>query len=225
MFHHAGGSSLAFRGWEKLFPASWSVDIVDLPGRGLRSGEDLVFSMDRIVDEFVGRASDDGASIVLIGHSMGALIAYECARRLEVLDSERLALLAVSAFPPPPLDGRRAGSSQNLLSDEDLRNWVRSTGGSPSRLVDSDLAWRSFAPIFKADFAVVDSWTPGSYSASISAPIVVFGGHDDPLVREEHLLDWRSRTTRFVGCTMFPGDHFYLWDARVEIATMVSEIV
>src|SRR2546423_63419 len=37
VFHHAGGSHLAYRDWPGRFPADWDVRPVDAPGRGLLS--------------------------------------------------------------------------------------------------------------------------------------------------------------------------------------------
>ena len=44
-------------------------------------------------------------------------------------------------------------------------------------------------------------------------PIHAFGGSDDPLVSEDDLGEWRSRTSAEFSVQVFDGGHFYLTDA------------
>src|SRR5687768_11731692 len=78
----AGGSAATFRGWCERLPAA-AVGIVQLPGRPASGREPFVQSVaeaaQRIADE-VTASSDDPT--VLFGHGLGALIAFEAARRL-----------------------------------------------------------------------------------------------------------------------------------------------
>src|SRR5688572_11823589 len=79
---HAGGGVATFRGWPEQLPAA-EVSIVQLPGRGSRLREPLVDSLvsaaDAVADSI---AASPACPTVLLGHSLGALIAFESARRL-----------------------------------------------------------------------------------------------------------------------------------------------
>lgn len=83
-FPHAGGGTATYRSWAPL-ASELEVWAVALPGREHRFGEPATSS----VRERVARIADDcleelGAAlpVVLFGHSMGALLAFEVAREL-----------------------------------------------------------------------------------------------------------------------------------------------
>ena len=91
-FPWAGGSSVLYAPWLKhpgIASAFSSVVCVDYPGRASRSAEEPIGHIDPLVDNILesytcfnsDAAGDD--EIVLFGHSFGAIVAFEVARRLE----------------------------------------------------------------------------------------------------------------------------------------------
>ena len=82
-FPYAGGGATIFHGWAEHLPATVEVHAAQLPGRGPRLCETPLTSIAAIVEqtlpEFRQRLDKPFA---LFGHSMGALIGFELARRL-----------------------------------------------------------------------------------------------------------------------------------------------
>lgn len=80
---HAGGNAVFYRPWAHALAPAVDVVAVQLPGRLDRVAErpetDLLTAVGAI-----GAAirADGGGPVALFGHSMGALLAYELARRL-----------------------------------------------------------------------------------------------------------------------------------------------
>src|SRR5689334_23170132 len=82
-FPYAGGSAQIFRSWSTQLPPGVEVCPIHLPGRGLRL-RDAPYSrleplLDRISEALIPQLERPYA---LFGHSMGAMISYELARRL-----------------------------------------------------------------------------------------------------------------------------------------------
>ncbi|MDT0321414.1 thioesterase domain-containing protein [Streptomyces millisiae] len=209
LFHHAGGSHLLYRGWAEHFPQDWDLCLLEAPGRGHLQALPLIDDCDRLVDYFhTAIAPLLGQPFGFFGHSMGALIAYQLTRRLHHQGGPLPTWLGVSAYGAP-----RAGaddSHPHLMPDDELRGWLRSVGGSPPQLLDNDDVWHKFAPVFRSDFTLVDTWAPPRSPEPLPVPLSVFAGRHDKLIGEDRLLAWRAFTTHFRGLERYEGDHFYL---------------
>ncbi|NUT52800.1 MAG: thioesterase, partial [Saccharothrix sp.] len=80
---HAGAGASAFRRWRDVFPPGVDVQPVQLPGREDRIGEPPATDAHALVEELASAlAGAADRPFVLFGHSMGALLAAELARRL-----------------------------------------------------------------------------------------------------------------------------------------------
>ncbi|RII89311.1 thioesterase II family protein, partial [Clavibacter michiganensis] len=80
----AGGAATAYRGWAPFAPRGVEVLAVQYSGRGDRYGDPVSPDLDTLAAE-VAEAVDalpERLPVVLFGHSMGALVAYETARVL-----------------------------------------------------------------------------------------------------------------------------------------------
>ncbi|MFD8414029.1 thioesterase domain-containing protein [Streptomyces sp. NPDC059650] len=165
LFHHAGGSHLLYRGWAEHFPKDWELCLLEAPGRGHLQALPLIDDCDRLVD-YVHTAIAPllDRPFGFFGHSLGALIAYQLTRRLHDEGGPLPTWLGVSAFGAPHTEAS-AADRPHLMSDEALRGWLRSVGGSQPQLLDNDDVWHQFAPVFHSDF---NSWTPGPLPATPS---------------------------------------------------------
>ncbi|MEU6346096.1 thioesterase domain-containing protein [Streptomyces sp. NPDC046977] len=95
---YAGGAASLFHGWGSRLPDGVELLTVQYPGREDRRREELIGDM----GEFLDRLSSAWAELpevpsAFFGHSMGAMVAYELATRLD----DR-------AGPGPPVRQRRA---------------------------------------------------------------------------------------------------------------------
>jgi surfactin synthase thioesterase subunit len=143
------------------------------------------------------------------GHSMGALIAYQLTRRLPRQGEPIPTWLGVSAYGAPQ-GNTDADSRPHLMADDELRAWLRSSGGSPPQLLDNDDVWHTFAPVLRSDFTLVDTWAPPLSPEPLPVPLSVFAGMHDKLIDEDRLFAWRALTTNFRGLHRYEGGHFYL---------------
>jgi surfactin synthase thioesterase subunit len=225
LFPHAGGSALMYRSWPARFPAGWRVAALDAPGHGalmeqppLRDGDALVaHHLDRLIPEL----DASPLPFALFGHSMGALVAYELARRLTARGRAPV-WLGLSACGAPRPKGPPMSIRTRELSDDELRDQVARLGGTPPRVLNHPGLWRHFAPVIRADLHLVESWRPAPADVPLPVPVSLFGGAEDAVVGPESLERWSERCARLLAMHVFPGGHFYFQDDLDAVARAVT---
>jgi hypothetical protein len=82
-FPYAGGGTITYQQWTGMLPARIEVCAVQLPGRERRHAEPPFRRISQAVDCLSSALRPHlDVPFVLFGHSMGAMLAYEVARRL-----------------------------------------------------------------------------------------------------------------------------------------------
>ncbi|MFF3847868.1 thioesterase II family protein [Streptomyces sp. NPDC002328] len=224
VFHHAGGSHLAYRDWPGRFPAGWEVRPVDAPGRGLLSDRPVLDDAAQLVAHF--RRELDGelrGPFALFGHSMGALVAWELTRSLLAEGRTPPVWLGLSARGTPRPDGE--GTRRHLLSDPDLRRELAAMGGTPAQLLADPDLWELFAPALRGDLRLVETWRPAPDTGPLPVPLSVFGGRLDAVAPPRRLAGWAQRATPFLGLHLFDGGHFYFQPDPTALTLRITEDV
>ncbi|MFI6066608.1 thioesterase II family protein [Micromonospora sp. NPDC051227] len=220
-FPYAGGGASVFASW----PAGTGPDIevcaVQLPGREARLGQPPfrdVRTLVSAVEAGVGSLLDE--PFALFGHSMGALVAYEFARRLAARGRPAPAHVFVSARPGPHLP--RPWPGAHLLPDDKFIDRIREMGGTPAQVLGDARLMRLVLPVLRADFAVNDEYVhrPGPL---LSCPVTALGGLDDPQAPPSALTAWQRHTSGPFRLRLFSGGHFYLREHRDELLRVVRE--
>lgn len=206
-FPYAGGSAALYGAWADGLPEWVDVAAVALPGRGVRFDEPPASDFAGLVSAVADAIAAAGDQrLVLFGHSLGALLAYEVGR---ALDQRRAGpdMLAVSGRQAPGLPSRRIPIAH--LPDDAFVAELRAIGGTPAEVLASDELVGLLLPMLKADFALAERYVPLP-GPRLSCPLVALGGMSDPWVYAEDLRAWSAATTGPFSMRMFPGDHFYL---------------
>ncbi len=205
---YAGGAASLYRDWPARPP---DVDLVapQLPGREERFGEPVPTELTALVDDLLPTVAALGPPVVLFGHSMGALVAYELARRLTG-DGFPPATLVVSAHPAPHLPQRHP--PLHRLPDAAFVDQLRRLGGTPSGVFEEPELVELLLPALRADFTATETYRspPGP---RLGCRILAVGGRDDPRVEAGELDAWRAHTSGPFTQLQLPGDHFFAWDA------------
>ncbi|MEV0407203.1 alpha/beta fold hydrolase [Actinoallomurus sp. NPDC050550] len=220
-FPHAGGGAAAYADWPDGLGPDIEVCAVQLPGREARIGlspfqnvEELVAALEASVGAELDRP------FALFGHSMGALAAFEFARRLREGGRPMPVHLFVSARPAPHLPPPRSGA--HLLSDDRLLERVRELGGTPPEVLADARLMRLVLPVLRADFAVNDGYLhrPGQ---PLDCPVSALGGRADAEISPAALAGWRTHTTGSFRMRLFEGGHFYLRDEPEAVLRLVRD--
>ncbi len=113
-FPHTAGNATFYRPLRHFMRAGIDFCPIELPGRAARIGEPPVTDIDRLLDT-LSRTIRPLMTVpfAFFGHSTGACIAYQAARKLRAADGRRAGHLFVSARAAP--DVARKGPSPHSL--------------------------------------------------------------------------------------------------------------
>ncbi|CUU58081.1 medium-chain acyl-[acyl-carrier-protein] hydrolase [Parafrankia irregularis] len=220
-FPFAGGSAASYLGWQAELGAQVQVCAVEPPGRRQRRREPAIRRMDAMVDAVVaGLRPGLDEPFAFFGHSLGALVAYEVARRLRAEGGPEPALLFLSAAAAPHLPRRRREIA--ALPDTEFIDELRGHGGTPELLLADHETMRLFLPALRADFELFETYRhrPGDPPG---CPVHIYGGRTDTSVNTTQLRAWRALLPTTVEVRTFPGDHFYLNADRPALLAAVAE--
>ncbi|MGC9405044.1 thioesterase II family protein [Streptomyces sp. DZ1-3] len=211
---HAGGSAGFYLPLSHALSPLVNVLAVQYPGRQDRRGEPALRSIEPLADTLLRLLDpEDATPLALFGHSMGAVVAFELARRLEA-DGRPASLLVASArrgpFLPP-------GPSFHHLGDAAILSEVRNLGSADALPPEHPALLQLALPALRADFEAVESYR-ATRAAPLSCPVVAMTGGDDPRVSPADARAWSDVTDASASLSVHPGGHFYLLDRTAEIA-------
>lgn len=206
----AGGGAGIFRSWPAAMPFAHVVPL-QLPGRERRLRERAYTAMGALIDDLAPAVVPLlDRPFAIFGHSMGAAIAFELARRLRDLGHvpAHLFLSARRAPGEPPLHPPLFALPDARLIAETERLY----GPFPDVLKQHPELLAMFLPTLRADYQLLDTWRPAD-APPLSCPLTVLGGKDDHAVPPEVLEGWRAQTTGAFRLRILPGGHFFARDA------------
>ncbi len=214
-FPYAGGSASAFRGWAEKLPDGVELCSVQPPGRERRMAEPAFTHMEPLVEE-LARVLEPVLDVpyAFFGHSMGAKVAYELARRLRRQSRAlpRLMLLSGSRAPHMPSDE----DPIHPLPDDELVDELHRLGGTPKEVLDNDELMRLLLPLLRADFELNETYEHQPENP-FDVPVAAYGGLDDEECPPETIEGWKQFTQGPFRRRMFEGGHFFLHEVPDEL--------
>ncbi len=219
-FPYAGAGATVFRRWSAGLPANVEVCALRLPGREGRLREPAFDRLAPLVDALAAEllpALD--RPFAFFGHSMGALVAFELARRLRRDGRPGPRRLFVSGRIAPHCQRDR---SCHALPEPQFREELRRLGGTPREVLEHPELMRVLLPILRADFAVCETYAHEP-DEPLGCPITAFGGLDDEMTRREQLEGWAAHTRAGFRLRMLAGNHFFLHSAEARLLQMLAD--
>ncbi|MFF0622844.1 thioesterase II family protein [Streptomyces sp. NPDC004296] len=220
-FPHAGAGAGTYRPLATAVAARtaggrpYEVLAVQYPGRNDRIREARVEDLATLAaGAHRALAALTDRPLVLLGHSMGALVAYEAARLLERAGAAPAHLIVSSAWAPSEV----RGGTVHLQGDDGLIDEIRRTRGTDPRLLDNRDVLAMALPVVRSDYKAVETYRhrPGP---PLTTPVTALTGDRDPLVAVGEAAAWERHTTGGFRLRVFPGgDHFYLSGHWAELA-------
>ncbi|HVK19971.1 MAG TPA: alpha/beta fold hydrolase [Actinokineospora sp.] len=222
LLHHAGGSRLVFRGWDRALPADWEVLAVDAPGRGFHHDLPALDNFDAMVEFVCGLAlAELDRPLAIFGHSMGGAVATGVANRLIARGGPVPVWLGVSGWGAE----RRttAGAVERLRAEtsDDLRARLTKMGGTPASLFADPVLWRMVEPLLREDLTVVADHDPTADRSWLRVPLSLFGGRSDAVVSERRLTELAAAAKTLIGLHLYAGNHFYLTDHVIHVTRQI----
>lgn len=219
-FPYAGLGSSVFRPWIGALGNEVDFCPVQLPGRETREEEAPFRRMDSLADATAAALAPHlGLPFAFFGHSLGAVLAFELARRFR--GHAAFQRLFVSARRAPHLaDGALPISHlpQARFVDEVQRRYR----GIPQAVLECPELVERLLPRLRADFELLETYTfrPAD---PLPCPISVFGGSRDTTVSGADLGAWRAHTAASIRVRTVDGPHLFLQERRLELVDAVAE--
>lgn len=219
-FPFAGGGASAFARWVSDFPSQIQICPVQYPGREDRWGESGFDSMLSLIENL----GDDIAPFLpqrfaFLGHSFGALVAFELTRFFSRRGFPQPARLFLSGARAPHLPPREAIHN---LPDRDFLNKLRAFDGMPDEVLRNADLMDVVLPVIKEDFRLFEQYN-FEQASPLATPITVLGGLSDASVPIADLLAWSSHTSKAFRSRFYAGDHFFLFNSQSEIMRHIVE--
>lgn len=208
-FPHAGGVATGFRSWGPALPHGIELVSVQYSGRQDRLGDPFTADILTLVAEVAEELPTD-RPLAFFGHSMGATVAFEMARRIRPV---HLFLSSPSGARTTPLD---ISTDERLLAD------VRRLGGSGAAVLDHPEIRRLALPAIRHDLKMLAAHTITD-EPPLDRPVTVLVGNADHTCSVAAAERWAQRTTTEFDLRVFPGGHHYLEDAEDEIVSLLAE--
>ena len=219
-FPYAGGGPAVFNPLKPYIPASVDVYAAHLPGREGRFNEEPIADLETIVQALAKAVCMvANGKVVIFGHSLGALLGYLVAARLESLGMP-VNRLIVSGRHGPGVNAKTAGISH--LPDEDFLKALSGYGGMSDEILKCPEILEMMLPMLKADFSLSERYDTKQQHPKVRSEMIVVGAVDDHLVDFSKLENWKSFTTGSFRLIDFRGGHFYLASQAAAIVSLMD---
>jgi surfactin synthase thioesterase subunit len=223
-FPYAGGGPSAYHAFCRALPLHLRPLVARLPGReasrqipALTDLDDIAAHLAEALPEAAG-----GLPMVFWGHSMGALVAFEVARRLGAGAGPRC--LVVSGSKAPQLPGMPRPVPVEALDDARFLQLLQGYGGMPSVILDNPELLALLLPQIRADFVAMDGYRYRA-GAPLDCELLCVNGSSDHLVGRDAARAWATQTSRHAVCEWLPGGHFFINESRAALVRLIVEAV
>jgi pyochelin biosynthetic protein PchC len=214
---HAGGAASYYLSFAKALGTTTDLISVQYPGRQDRRAEPVVSSVPELADQLAHVITPlADRPLTLFGHSMGASVAFELARRLEATGNGPAAVFA-SARRAPSVN---VDDGVHLLDDAGLIAEVKKLGGTGSELLDDPDIQQMVLPAIRGDYTAAETYRVAT-DVTVACPITALCGDTDPKVAIDEAQLWRGHTTGGFELKVFAGDHFYIDNNNAAIMTLL----
>jgi medium-chain acyl-[acyl-carrier-protein] hydrolase len=223
-FHHAGGSAAFFRDWPNLLTPFVNLFAAQLPGRDTRHDEPFAATIDIILRELLAyKQLFIDKPLILFGHSLGSIIAFELARQLENQSITSPKCLIVSGRCSPQL----SDAQEKVYSLPDalfIKRLIEKYGGINEEIQKDKNLLNLFLPRLRADINLSENYKYVALSP-LECPIFVMSGAGDPSVNRDDLLGWQAESKAPGKIYMFDGEHFFLESNKTKVIDRLNRLL
>lgn len=218
----AGGNCYSLTFLEEELSTIFELQYLELPGRGKRMNEGLLYDVEEAVEDYYYQIKDSISikqDIYIYGHSLGAVMTLRVAKKIEDdgLKIKTLFVSGCSRLVP------RKTPNYNLNKTE-FKSELRKLGGVPDEILKDESIFSFFEPTLRADFQIIESKPFFSKHFKVSSPIFSMMGSEENGVNQ--ITNWEILTLSEFKYKVFYGGHFFIYDHKKNIAnTIISNVL
>jgi surfactin synthase thioesterase subunit len=222
-FAHAGAAGTVYSGFDEKLGDEVEVCAVTLPGRGALIDDQFAEEWPSLVAHLAGsvEASRRGP-VALLGHSLGATLAFEVGRALAAAGDPPVRLF-LSAPTVLGGDGLLHGDG-STITDEQVLEMIKELAGemSPDLATEPEVV-AFFSAVIRADYALAARYE-GDRGEPLPVPATILLGEDDPGAVPWLVSTWRRRLSLEIDVHTFPGGHLFLFSESHADALRLVEL-
>jgi surfactin synthase thioesterase subunit len=218
-FPFAGASYYSYRPIFKSIEQSFTVKYLELPGRGNRMNQPLLYNYQEVLNDIFFQVKEEiQEPFIFFGHSMGAQLAFDTAH------------LLLSQYNLKPLklivSGRGAPSVVKMkkrydLPNPEFKNALQNLGGIPREILNDPEFFSFFEPILRADFKAIENYKYEK-KPPLDIPILtLIGDKEETTIAEASA--WNEETTGKFNLKIFKGGHFFILEHTQQIIELILE--
>ncbi|MBC3186411.1 thioesterase [Corynebacterium sp. zg-331] len=207
VFPHAGGSPRQYARWGRIAGPQVRVLGVTYPGRDYRLGDAHPETMRDLAAEIAAVLGVASFPIVLAGHSLGAVLAYETLLAWQRAGGGGGAVLVVSGQVSPD---RAGGGAMHVGADSGIvEELSRNDPDTARALADPELA-ALYLPAIREDYHLIETYIPPPWAnAATQSTIIIVKRCADKELTAASATGWRRLSPDVLGPVIVPGDHMH----------------
>lgn len=221
LLHFAGGNCYSFNFLKKYLAARFDFHPLELPGRGLRSEEAVLYNRQAAIEDYFQQIKSlrNQQPYLVYGHSMGATLGLSVTKKMEAIRDLPEALI-VSGNPGPGAGKEK--ERRYLLADDDFKESLRKLGGVPEEVLQNKDLYDFFSPVMRADFEILEKEEQHiEKDILLQTPIcAIMGGEEESM---DQIENWQRFTTAKIATKIFPGNHFFIYDNAEALAKTIYD--
>ena len=226
----AGGSFQAYYMLQRILDNVAEIECIDYAGHGKRHAEclaksftDLIDDMSIVIQKVVKSHKD--CSVVIFGHSMGALALGHAAKQLYDFLGERLkGIIISSCLPPNKFCSKTVSECKDFINDEKLIDYLALERNIPYHLLESREFMQLIFPAIKNDMRILSEY---QYQSLCLPPVQVhcIWGTQDYGIDRKNMDGWQKYSETQIFWHSCVGTHFYFEEHTAMAAGILEHIL
>lgn len=219
---HAGGNPLMYKHLQEAFSLYFNCEIIQYPNRPTSfkgKPNTTIQEYSSALENTISKLDEE--HIILFGHSMGGLIAYDYLKTASFFNNKKIVLAIISSFdfenPPVNLINLKKEERFRLL-----RKLLEKTEMIPLAMIEDKKFLDFVIPPLENDLLAINHYR--NDGREIDVPLIVSYGADDVFSDEKGMESWRNYTFNKVKFLKFSGNHFYFINKEIEVSKSIFKL-
>lgn len=220
---YAGGKATFYDDLEKQLSDCIELIKFEYAGHGKRHKEDCYLTMEELARDAYAclkKNIQDNEEYALMGYSMGSIGITELLKLIlrnhEIRKPKRVFLAAHEPHTKSELAGFVCGENEELVKERTIK-----FGAVPTELINNRIFWRTYLPIYKADYSIIGKYKFEDLDLKTNVPATVFYSETDTPIHE--MEKWKQYFVNDCEFVRFNGNHFFIKDHLKDIADVIID--